>query len=388
MSKINKYILAVLICGVSIFSSAHAGNLDLLLERYYSAGAVFAMTNDVNDNQIAMFGRARNGRLRLFGKVSTGGTGSLNQPIDPLASQNSLILSEDKKFLLAANAGSSEISVFSVDGYKLGLVDKVPSNGIHPISITINDDVVYVLNTGGDGTVAGFKLSAAGKLTAIPGSVRDLALNGTVPPQVNDVNHQILFNPYGDRLIVTGGINTNQIKVWSVDGNGLISENSVDNASAGANPFSIVFSRFGDLLVAEGEATNAMSSYDLRDDNTLSPISSTVPNGKAFSCWVVTNGNRFVYLVNTGTDDISLYETGRDGVLTLIDANIASPGQGAIQTDAAFSANGRYLYTVNGGTGLIGVLRVNNTDGGLELIQQAQGLEDRALLGLQGIAAY
>ncbi len=387
MLATNKFMAALLIGGMLVVNLVYADASDEKAEKF-DRGAVFVMTNDAVNNEIAMFGRAKNGRLFFFGKTSTNGRGSLNQPIDPLASQRSIILTEDNKFLLASNPGSNEISVFSVNGHELKVVDKVSSNGIHPVSITVNEGVVYVLNTGGDGTVAGFKLSEEGRLIAIPNSVRSLGLNGTVPPQTNDVNHQILFNPSGDRLIVSGGTNTNQLKVYSVDEEGLIGADSIDSDSAGANPFSLLFSRYGHLVVAEGEGTNALSSYSLNDNNTLSAITKTLHNGKFFSCWVVSSGTRFIYLINTRTDDISLYKTAKNGVLTLVNAGIVSLGSGARQTDSIFSKDGQYLYTLNGGLGTVGVLGVNSTNGSLTLIEQAGGLQDRARLGLQGIAAY
>lgn len=355
----------------------------------FDKGAVFVMTNDATNNEIARFGRAKNGTLFFFGKVATGGRGSFTQPIDPLASQNSILLTKNKKFLLASNAGSNEISVFAVDGHALELVDKVPSNGLHPVSITIDEDIVYVLNTGGDGSVAGFKLSAKGKLEAINGAVRSLGLNGTVPPQTNNVNHQILFNPDGDRLIVSGGINTNQLKVYRVDDDGLISADSVDSPSSGANPFSLLFSRYGELVVSEADGTNALSSYRLNEKNdALSPVTRTLLNGRSFSCWVVSNGNPYIYVVNTVTDDLSLYRIDPRGALTLVNASVFSFGLRARPTDAAFSDDGKYLYTLVGGAGTVGVLRADRVTGNLSLIEEARGLEDRARTGLQGIAAY
>jgi 6-phosphogluconolactonase len=381
MLSIKKVLKGLIFIGSIIINSAFAGIS-------FDEGAVFVMTNDVVDNEIAMFGRASNGTLQLFGKVSSGGKGSLTQPIDPLTYQSSIILTKDHKYLLVSNAGSSEISVFSVDGHELKLVDKVPSNGFHPISITINKSVVYVLNTGGDGSIAGFKLTEEGKLNSIPNSVRSLKLNGTIPPQVNDLNHQILFNPNGDRLVVSGGVKTNQLLVYGVDKNGLISDESVETNSSGSNPFSLLFSKQGSLVVAEAESTNALSSYRLNDDKTLSVITSSLHNGKSFSCWLVSNGNNYIYLINTGTDDISLYKTDQNGELNLVNATILTLGLGAIQTDTAFSSNGKYLYTLNGGKGTVGVIRVNTDDGKLNLVEEVGGLEANAFKGLQGIAAY
>src|SRR3977135_2424798 len=62
-------------------------------------GTVYVMTNQVN-NAVAVFKRASDGTLTPVGVFSTGGSGNPvaqpgDPPTDPLASQGSLILSED-----------------------------------------------------------------------------------------------------------------------------------------------------------------------------------------------------------------------------------------------------------------------------------------------------
>ena len=53
---------------------------------------------------------------------------------------------DDSTLLFATNAGSNDISVFQVNGAGLELVDVEPSNGMKPVSITVHDGIVYVLN--------------------------------------------------------------------------------------------------------------------------------------------------------------------------------------------------------------------------------------------------
>ena len=87
----------------------------------------------------------------------TGGRGS-GGTVDPLASQGSLRLSEDKAWLLAANAGSGTLSVFRVEGSHLELSDQVPTEGSEPNSVAEHAGLVYVLNTAGTSSVVGFQL--------------------------------------------------------------------------------------------------------------------------------------------------------------------------------------------------------------------------------------
>lgn len=99
----------VLILGLALNVPAIAGN----------PGAVYTMTNAAAGNEIVIYNRANDGQLMLAGRVETGGMGSGGdpplEPVDALGAQNPLILSKNKRFLFAVNAGSDEISVLRVN---------------------------------------------------------------------------------------------------------------------------------------------------------------------------------------------------------------------------------------------------------------------------------
>ena len=82
------------------------------------------MTNDADRNEGISFPRASDGSLQAGKRFSTGGRGT-GGVTDPLDSQGSLTLSLDHSLLFAVNPGSSEISVFTVEGSRLSLADKV-----------------------------------------------------------------------------------------------------------------------------------------------------------------------------------------------------------------------------------------------------------------------
>src|SRR5262249_13308831 len=120
-------------------------------------------------------------------RVVVGGPGTGH----PDASQGSLQLSADGRFLLAVDAGSNEISVLRIkpDGsLQLAQGSPVASNGVDPVSIAVHDDLVYVANAGpgtssGDTNYTGFTLNAGGHLR--PGSRSTYVLpNGSQPRPV------------------------------------------------------------------------------------------------------------------------------------------------------------------------------------------------------------
>ena len=119
-------------------------------------GAVFTETNSTSGNAVLVFHRAADGSLTAGGSVATGGTGSGAG----LGSQGAVTLSDDGSWLLVVNAGSNDVSSFAVGpNGALTLRGRASSGGTMPISVTIHDDLVYVLNAGGAGNISGLRLA-------------------------------------------------------------------------------------------------------------------------------------------------------------------------------------------------------------------------------------
>src|SRR3989442_1476251 len=89
-------------------------------------GAVYTLTNQVGGNAVAVFARGADGRLTTAGTVSTGGTGTGAS----LGSQSAVTLSDDGRWLFAVNAGSNDVSVFSVKNTNQLDVYAVDANGV------------------------------------------------------------------------------------------------------------------------------------------------------------------------------------------------------------------------------------------------------------------
>ena len=360
-------------------------------------GAVYTMTNAANGNEIVIYNRANDGHLTLADQVATGGLGSGGdpplEPVDALGAQNPLILSKSKRFLLAVNAGSDEISVFRVKKNRLVLVDKVDSGEDFPVSLTLNNGLLYVLNSGGDGNITGFKLSKHGHLMQIAGSTRVLyTADGSGLPFFLVSPAQVGFSPRGDFLVVTIK-GTNEIRVFWVDEYGR-PRNPKISTSNGTTPFSFVFSRRGDLIVVEAFGTGdlgdpnagAATSYDVERDGSLEVVSGSVGNLQTATCWIVASPRgRFAYATNNASDTISGYRIYRDGRLRLLDSNGVTAMTGGAPVDLAITPNGRFLYNVNALSGTVSAFKVNKADGSLTSLGEVGGLpvDDGAV----GIAA-
>jgi 6-phosphogluconolactonase (cycloisomerase 2 family) len=153
------------------------------------AGAVFVMTNAADKNEVIAFKRASNGTLEWSSEYETGGRGS-GGVNDPLESQGSLTLSQDHSLLFAVNAGSGNISTFAVRGATLALINKTPSGGSEPVAVAENGGLVYVLNSGGAGSVVGFRLGFGGQLIQIENSTQFLSANDVAGASIS-------FSPNG-----------------------------------------------------------------------------------------------------------------------------------------------------------------------------------------------
>src|SRR5882757_9445852 len=239
-------------------------------------GAVYVLTNQV-DNAIAAFQRAADGSLSAAGEFSTGGAGDPvaippDPPTDPLASQGALVFGPGKQFLFAVNPGSNQISVLSVQRASLDLVDVVDSGGVRPISLTVHENRLYVLNEGGIPNITGFTVADDGTLTPLAGSSQPL-IGGTAADPA-----QVSFNGDGTLLVVTEKLGS-RLDTYIVDGNGIAGA-PMDNPSSGMTPFGFSFNNNDFLVVSEAfggtPGQGAASSYSSDPAGVLSVITGSL----------------------------------------------------------------------------------------------------------------
>lgn len=334
---------------------------------FQGARAVYTSTNAADRNEILAYRRDDDGDLRLAHRVDTRGRGTGAA----LGNQGALALSKNGRRLYAVNAGSNDISVFAIGGSRPVLVQKLPSGGEQPISITLHDDLLYVLNAGGSGNISGFYVGDERRVHPIPGSTRPLSGSATGPAQIS-------FNVFGDVLVVTEKM-TNKIVLYDVV-DGLAQAPQVRDSS-GMTPFGFAFDRHDNLIVSEAfggaVGASATSSYEL--DGAAYPlevVSPSVNAGQTAACWVaVTRNGRFAYVTNTGSSTITGFSIARNGALTLLNADgvTAGTGNGSAPIDVAASSNGRFLFALSGNVGAISGYRIRE-DGSLRFTSRVDGI--------------
>ncbi len=331
-----------------------------------AGGGVFIMSNDAGANAVLAFARAADGALTSAGSFATGGKGSGTGG----ATQGSLVLRGP--WLLAANAGSNDVSVFRVSGTQLELTDRVASGGTAPFSIAAHGSLIYVLNTGGSGNISGFHLTDAGKLLPIPGSTQGLGGSATGPAQVS-------FRPGGSVLVVTEKA-TNQIATYTVADNGVASGPTLQ-PSAGITPFGFDFRGDGVAVVSEvgsGTGASTASSYRVQPNGSVTLATGAVPDFGTAACWAVLSVNgRFAYIVNAGSNSLSGYRVAPDGALSLLTPGGVTASTGAHPLDPATAGGGRFLYVMASVGQVISGFRVN-ADGSLTSIGNFPGVPTSA----------
>src|SRR5262245_32534302 len=333
---------------------AHAGTLQTV-----PGNAVFVNANSPEGNKVVVLHRTPSGELKKVATVPTGGKGSgrgERNPPDPLGAQDALVLSQDGRWLFAANPGSNQVTTFRVfDGF-LVRTDIVSSGGAYPNSIALNGDDVYVLNAGGETSVVGFRLTEKGNLVRIPGSKRVLA---TASPQINkqpdiaNAPSQLKFSPDGNFLVVTDknlNVRPGIVQVFKVGLDGLLSAKPVITPSPDATPFGFTFDRNGHLIVTNA-FTNSVQSYRINDDGSHATISLVPTNrcvGDACSepCWIDLSRN-FAFTSNTSSDDIASFTIGLDGKLTLLETVAGQTGTKSNPIDITVSGDGRWLHILS-----------------------------------------
>jgi 6-phosphogluconolactonase len=324
-------------------------------------GHVYVNDNTVGTNTIGAFDRHADGTLtpEAGSPFAAGGAGTGAG----LASQGALQISPDGRFLVAADAGSNQISVLQInkDGsLRLARDGVVSSGGVLPVSVAIHGDLAYVANSGNGGSsYTGFRLTPSGRLKPIPGSTVALP-DGAAPGDV-------LFNGNGTRLAGTR-VGTSQIDSFTVGANGrLTAAPGSPFPAQGLGPFGSEFrpTNPAQLFVSNahnaGAGTGTISAFRDSASGNLTPIgTSPFADNQTAPCWVeITHDGRFLFTVNTGSGTISRYAISRGGTLTLLGSTPLKATGGVGAVDPRLSPGGRFLYVDESAIGAVGAFAVN-----------------------------
>ena len=305
-------------------------------------GAVYVMTNNLENNEIAVFGRMADGKLYSVGNYATGGAGSTDfdgmEGLDPLISADSIVVTEDEEYLITVNAGSNTVTSFAIkEDYTLELISTVPSGGVGPNSVAVHDGLVFVTNIDRDGfafgdestpraepndegSVVGFRLSEGGELTATD-----------YYAELDNRPANIAFSTDGDRLIVSS----------ITSGSAVLPG---DNAEASIYSFNIL--RSGNLALVDSATSTLRGNAEERNLPSAIDFDISIQGDREFV--VVTEAREFNFegappafpALQAGS--VSVYELNADSTLTITTSDLATTG-GDASAQNTFGAEGQQL---------------------------------------------
>jgi 6-phosphogluconolactonase len=361
--------IATAIGVIALVLPALAGTAQIAQAASGVVGHVYVNDNTAGTNTIGAFDRHADGTLTpLAGSpfaAGGAGTGTI------VGSQGSLQVTGDGRYLLAADAGSSQISVLRIrpDGtLRPAQGSPVSSGGIEPVSIAVHGGLVYVANEGNGvtgGNYTGFTLDGGGHLIPLAGSTV------TLPVTANPGD--ILFNPTGENLIGievgTTDPSTFRIDSFVVGQDGLLTP-AIGSpfAAEAAGPFGSEFSPTAPdhLYVSNahgGTGNGSVSAFSVDGSGAVSSLGgSPYADGQTAPCWVeISHDGRYLFAVNTGSTSISSYQILADGSLQYLSSTSFQSGLGIRPFDARLDPNGENLYVVDAAIDAVSIFAV---DGG------------------------
>jgi 6-phosphogluconolactonase (cycloisomerase 2 family) len=368
MFLISEALLLVLVCNAALWAADDDDN-----DRQATA---WIMSNDPAGNAVLAFKLANN-QLTFVGSVSTGGTGTGGREPDfALGNAHPLQLSKDGRLMFVVNPGSNDISVFRVTDQGLTLLHRVASGGQQPLSVTVHDDLLYVVNGGGNvggvDNITGFRVGEDGTLTQIINSSRPLSSAVTAPAEIE-------FTPNGKVLVVTEKA-TNNLATYTVGSDGRAS-GPIVTPSGVITPFGFDIGNRNQLFLSDdfndAPGQGAMSTFTIADDGTLHLVSSVVQAHESGACWVsLHKGGRFALLQDTVSGVISVYSVNKEDGSVTFAHSFPSP---FASTDLDFSHDGRFLLAVDPDENLQGspgvlAWRFNPDDGTVSFLSSVRNL--------------
>src|SRR5688572_6951739 len=336
--KFEKLILAGISAFAVVLSVTQAANAHGRKGMDLRRNGVFVLGNAPDANTVISFA-LKDGELTQVQTIETAGKGGAG------GNQGALALDPERGLLFAVNAGSHTISTFEIGARALELEGVTPAEGLGPMSLASctqpgpkGKTLVYALNEDSR-SIAGFEVDRRKQLRFLPGSVQSISASTSAAAQ-------ILFDNTCSAVVVVER-NPASFMLYPVDRDGVArAGKNVPSASTGQLGSAVT--RNNQLFVSE-TGTSAASSFalDLWRTN-VRPITQTLANGQAGSCWAVATRRTFRcdgwrqdctmgYVMNVGTSNpasSAIKPTGQPPIRERVaPASMGSAVDGALPDD-------------------------------------------------------
>ena len=290
-----------------------------------STSFVYTETDNANPGQNAVIAYRKDaaGQLAEIGSFKTDGTGVANPTglLGPDDSDKEVIASADGRFIFAVNQGSNTVAVFRVVANgALSLVGdaSVSSGGTEPVSLSIANGRLYVVNRGDEvqgetgsiaPTITVFNIKADGSLRQIFSDTVTLPVGLSPSQLLISSNSKLAFLDTFTPPPLNSVTDANEVLPFTIGADGKLTAVSTGGVGAPVSP---------PLLLGLAQNPNA----------------------------------NIIYAGLTGASDVGVFTFSKAGTLTLVDT-VATEGAGPCWTTV--SANGKFLHTIDTGTNSVGV---------------------------------
>ena len=314
--------------------------LALLPASLLAVNVVYTNNDGTSANSVSAYAVDTNGAVSLIASYPTGGTGTGGG----FYASNRIIVINN--FLFASNAGSNNVSAFTIDSTTGALTAVAGSpfatggynnSGESGISLAATPDGKYLYaGNSGSQDVTLFSIGSNGALTAV-GS----------PLYVVGTMSSMKVSPNG-RFLVLAFPDLSEVAVYSIASNGTLQ--AVQNS-----PFSISATATGvDMDCASSHvfaglaASNSVKVYNIDSTTgalTLNSVSPAIPSVSSAQVVQLSPDDQTLYVSNQGAHAVSAFSVASDGTLTLATATPVGTGnQYAYPGGLAINADGTFLF--------------------------------------------
>lgn len=269
-------------------------------------------------------------------------------PITAGPAVQSLVIHPSSKFLYAANAGESDVSLFLISSSG-ALSEHIPrySVGNAPTVLAMDPagTYLYVANSG-DRSVQVFLIDPAKGLLA---PVTQTGTGTTVPLGIDPINMQV--SPSGTFLYVTGQGRPGYIEVFGLSSGVLTPLSPTSSFFTGTNPYGLAISPNGNYLYTANNSDNSISEFTIgtTPPGSLSQLANS-PIGQQSTtltpvALLIDKTGAFLYAANQDSSNLTGYLIGKDGGISLM---TTSPFTTGVQPSSlASDPAGKYLFVGN-----------------------------------------
>jgi 6-phosphogluconolactonase len=345
-----------------------------------SALDVVYTNNDLaSGNTVSAYAVDTNGLLGLIASYNTGGTGAGGG----LYASNRIIVV--KNFLYASNAGSNNVSAFTIDTitgaltavagspFATGGSNYSPYTGI---SLAGTPDGKYLFaGSPGSQDVTVFSIGSGGALTQVGSRVY---VAGTMS--------SMKVSPNG-RFLALAFPYASEVAVYSIASDGTLQAVTNSPFSVGASATGVDINCASNYVFVGLSGSSSVEVFNIDSTGALTSNSTSAPVPNVYSAQVVqlSPDDNTLYVSNQGAHAVSAFAVASDGSLTLAAGTPVGTGnQFALPGGLSVNGDGTFLYAASA----LPAVTVYGIGGSTALVRDSYNPLAPQAYGLLSVAAY